>query len=191
MSLVTRFFLQLIFSFSCIIAPIASLFASSVSVHEITIPTVWVKQLNQLYPTGVLRMKPNGYVYLKLPDSFLHYTQPFLQAMLPHLSPKCYPLETDKIGAHISVYYKIEPNAERKIRHLLGTRFNISFRNKLFIVREHKRGHSVIFYGIRANLEKMAYFSKLQTSQDLSSQLHATISEYNSKYDSGCRLVSE
>lgn len=171
------------------IFPVTTINASSATVHEITIPHAWVTKLNKLYTQGVLRMKPNGYVYLKLPNSFLQVTQPLLKEMLPHIDAKCYPVETDKIGAHISVYYKIEPSTEQKIRHLFGSRFNIRFRNTLFIVREHKRGHTYLFYGIRTRMQKMAYFSAIQPSRDLSSQMHATISEYNSEYDTGCRLA--
>lgn len=87
---------------------------------------------NQLSHKGILTENPDGYVYLKVDDNYIHQLFPLLAN--PHYTKPPYFRRKDSVGAHISVIYVDERRQARAISEI-GQTFAFTI-NKIAVVPE-------------------------------------------------------
>ncbi len=103
-------------------------------------PTVLDYAIQHLQHTGVLRQNPDGFVYLKVNDGYIHALFPRLHANGFHKPP--YFRRPDAPGAHISVMYSDEVPHHRPIEEV-GRVFTFT-PSKLALVRVKGRTQYII-----------------------------------------------
>ncbi|WP_068471189.1 hypothetical protein [Candidatus Protochlamydia phocaeensis] len=75
-----------------------------------------VEAAKQLPQSGILKQNPDGYVYLKVDDQYIHRLLPFVDEPGFHKPGSLN--RPSKVGAHISVMYKKEGQESRPIEEL-------------------------------------------------------------------------